>query len=132
LGNLITDDKNKFINSRAFVVSGALGRVEQIATLYAVGPVSSMSAQTDPNTVNPADKKSQIGAKLAEHIRVVNDSFPEEIVRYYSPGYADTLLEKIDAHNSGNTSQGPVKRNAAVEDRKKDDTINISKHEMSS
>lgn len=96
----------------AFVMSGGLGHVQEIAALYAVGPVSSMSApaiikppgpgnppQTSINTQQvskDADKSAYVGAKLAESIRTINECYPEEIVRYYSPGYATTLLAKID------------------------------------
>ena len=62
---------------------------------------------------------SQQGSVLAEHIRVINSCYPEEIVRYYltpylththtgitstsgdryySPGYSDTLLERVEQY----------------------------------
>ncbi len=55
---------------RAFVTSGGLKRIQEI--------------KADP------------GSKLAESIRRINEAYPEEIVRYYSPGYSATLLEKLD------------------------------------
>eukprot|EP01112_Ceratiomyxa_fruticulosa_P008062 TRINITY_DN208_c1_g1_i4.p1 TRINITY_DN208_c1_g1~~TRINITY_DN208_c1_g1_i4.p1 ORF type:complete len:510 (-),score=125.77 TRINITY_DN208_c1_g1_i4:127-1656(-) len=36
------------------------------------------------------------GSKLREHILTINNCYPEEIVRYYSPGYSKVLLAKID------------------------------------
>ena len=33
------------------------------------------------------------GSALKEHVDVINSCYPEEIVKYYSPGYAATLLE---------------------------------------
>lgn len=38
------------------------------------------------------------GSTLMEYITVVNACFPEEIVRYYSPGYSETLLEKVEQY----------------------------------
>jgi 3-methyladenine DNA glycosylase AlkD len=35
------------------------------------------------------------GSKLGESIRLINECYPEEIVRYYSPGYSNTLLDKV-------------------------------------
>ncbi|KAG9390840.1 hypothetical protein J8273_7099 [Carpediemonas membranifera] len=58
---------------RTFVTSGGLQKVQQL--------------QAEP------------GSKLQEHIDGVNRCFPDEVVRYYSPNYADTLLEKIDQYN---------------------------------
>lgn len=39
----------------------------------------------------------QPDSKLAEAVAVVNSSYPEEIVRYYSPTYSTQLLQKLDA-----------------------------------
>ena len=36
-------------------------------------------------------------SRLAEAVAVVNSSYPEEIVRYYSPTYSTQLLQKLDA-----------------------------------
>lgn len=35
---------------------------------------------------------------LADYIQTINNCYPEEIVRYYSPGYSATILEKIDSY----------------------------------
>lgn len=43
--------------------------------------------------------KAEEGSQLAEAIGVINDSFPPEIVKYYSPGYSDTLLERLDQYD---------------------------------
>ena len=37
------------------------------------------------------------GNKLKEHVDIINSCYPEEIVKYYSPGYSAALLEKLDA-----------------------------------
>ena len=39
------------------------------------------------------------GSKLKEYVDTINSCYPEEIVRYYSPGYSDTLMEKIDNYS---------------------------------
>ncbi len=40
------------------------------------------------------------GSKLRDHIITINNCYPEDIVRYYSPGYSKTLLAKLDAFES--------------------------------
>lgn len=40
--------------------------------------------------------KATEGSSLAESISVINGSFPTEIVKYYSPGYSETLLNRMD------------------------------------
>ncbi|CAG9861711.1 unnamed protein product [Phyllotreta striolata] len=39
------------------------------------------------------------GTTLFEYISVINSCFPEEIVRYYSPGYPETLLDKVEQYS---------------------------------
>lgn len=41
------------------------------------------------------------GSKLREFIDTVNSCYPEEVVRYYTPGYSQALLEKIDQVGGG-------------------------------
>jgi hypothetical protein len=40
--------------------------------------------------------KAEEGSKFAEYINAVNSCFPPEIVQYYSPGYAKSLMQKLD------------------------------------
>jgi 3-methyladenine DNA glycosylase AlkD len=42
------------------------------------------------------DVEAQPGSKLKEYVDTINSCYPEEIVRYYSPGYSEALMEKID------------------------------------
>ncbi|KAJ3386132.1 Sperm-associated antigen 6 [Entophlyctis sp. JEL0112] len=70
---------------RAFVTSGGLQRVQEIAAGIAAG------SGNNAGILN--------GTKLGEHIRQINECYPEEIVRYYSPGYSATLLDKIDEYS---------------------------------
>ncbi|XP_056639929.1 sperm-associated antigen 6-like [Diorhabda carinulata] len=39
------------------------------------------------------------GTTLFEYITVINSCFPEEIVRYYSPGYPESLLDKVEQYS---------------------------------
>ncbi|XP_042570187.1 sperm-associated antigen 6 isoform X1 [Cyprinus carpio] len=55
---------------RLFVTSGGLKKVQEI--------------------------KAEPGSAIQEYINAINSCYPEEIVRYYSPGYSETLLERID------------------------------------
>lgn len=67
---------------RAFVTSGGLQRVQEIAASLSQAQAGGLS-----------------GSKMAEYIRTINECYPEEIVRYYSPGYSATLLDKIDEYS---------------------------------
>ncbi|KAF5903605.1 sperm-associated antigen 6 [Clarias magur] len=55
---------------RLFVTSGGLKKVQEI--------------------------KAEPGSALLEYINTINTCYPEEIVRYYSPGYSDALLERLE------------------------------------
>lgn len=61
---------------RSFVTSGGLARIQEIAASY-------------------KESNALVGTKLGEAIRIINECYPEEIVRYFSPGYSATLLEKV-------------------------------------
>ncbi|KAJ3224672.1 Sperm-associated antigen 6 [Chytriomyces hyalinus] len=72
---------------RAFVTSGGLQRVQEIAA----GLGNASGGAGGSGLLN--------GTKMGEYIRTINECYPEEIVRYYSPGYSATLLEKIDEYS---------------------------------
>uniref|UniRef100_A0A672GN12 Sperm-associated antigen 6 n=1 Tax=Salarias fasciatus TaxID=181472 RepID=A0A672GN12_SALFA len=55
---------------RLFVTSGGLKKVQEI--------------------------EAEPGSALQEYINAINSCFPEEIVRYYSPGYSEALLERLE------------------------------------
>ncbi|CAG5118356.1 unnamed protein product [Candidula unifasciata] len=42
--------------------------------------------------------KAEPGSALAEYINAINSCYPEEIVKYYSPGYSDALLERVEQY----------------------------------
>lgn len=64
---------------RLFVTSGGLKKVQEI--------------ETEPGTA------------LEEHIRGINYCFPEEIVRYYSPGYSEALLQRVETFKPSDEGQ---------------------------
>lgn len=57
---------------RQFVTSGGLRKVQEI--------------------------NAERNSELSEHINTINNCYPEEIVRYYSPGYAEKLLQRVDQY----------------------------------
>lgn len=57
---------------KSFVTSGGLQKVQELK----------------------ADETANMD--LIEYISTINDQFPPEIVQYYSPGYSETLLNKLD------------------------------------
>jgi len=44
---------------------------------------------------NPTLPRTRL--QLQEAVEIINSSYPEEIVRYYSPSYSKQLLDKLDA-----------------------------------
>uniref|UniRef100_T1JP95 Sperm-associated antigen 6 n=1 Tax=Strigamia maritima TaxID=126957 RepID=T1JP95_STRMM len=42
--------------------------------------------------------KAEPGTALLEYINTINSCFPEEIVKYYSPGYPEQLLERVEKY----------------------------------
>jgi len=79
LTKIIPNDVNL---RREFVTSGSLKTLQEIAQKY---------ISKDPNN-------STFYSKMAENIVIINNCYPEEIVKYYSPGYSDILLSKIDEY----------------------------------
>ncbi|OUM64492.1 hypothetical protein PIROE2DRAFT_42506, partial [Piromyces sp. E2] len=67
---------------RDFVTSGSLKILQEIAQKY----------------VSKDNSNSTYYSKLAENIMIINNCYPEEIVKYYSPGYSEILLSRIDEY----------------------------------
>ena len=44
------------------------------------------------------------GTALREAVEIINSNYPEEIVHYYSPGYSQQLLQKLDAMSTSSSS----------------------------
>ncbi|KAJ9600980.1 hypothetical protein L9F63_000818 [Diploptera punctata] len=57
---------------RAFVTSGGLKKLQEI--------------------------KAEPGTTLMEYITIINCCYPDELINYYSPGYPNSLLERIDQY----------------------------------
>lgn len=51
-----------------------------------------------PSLFKIQEIKAEEGSPLAEYISTINNCYPEEIVKYYSPGYSDQLLDRIEAY----------------------------------
>ncbi|XP_054893469.1 sperm-associated antigen 6-like [Poeciliopsis prolifica] len=66
---------------RLFVTSGGLKKLQEI--------------EADP------------GSTLQEYINTINNCFPEEIVRYYSPGYSEILLQRLEGYQPEDSFQTP-------------------------
>jgi 3-methyladenine DNA glycosylase AlkD len=45
--------------------------------------------------------KAEAGSKLAEYIQEINKLYPPEVVQYYNPSYAQSLLEKLEEPGKG-------------------------------
>ncbi|KAJ3305680.1 Sperm-associated antigen 6 [Gonapodya sp. JEL0774] len=73
---------------KEFVSGGGLGRLEM---------VKARLAEED-------GKEKWEGGKLAEAVRIVEECYPEEIVRYYSPDYSKTLLDRIEEYGRSQTT----------------------------
>ena len=45
--------------------------------------------------------KAAPGSKLRQYIDEINNLYPADIIQYYSPDYAATLMKKLDDYNQG-------------------------------
>merc|ERR1711988_312283 len=61
---------NDLQSRRSFVQSGGLQKIQEV--------------------------KADVGSKLRDYIDEINHLYPPEIVNYYSPNYAETLLKRMD------------------------------------
>jgi len=48
--------------------------------------------------------KAAPGSKLRQYIDEINNLYPADIIQYYSPDYAATLMKKLDDYNQGEWS----------------------------
>ena len=76
---------------RQFVTSGALQRLQEVASL----------AKKDPESAS---------AQLDDLVNTINKCFPDEVIKYYSPGYSETLLKKVDNFSVTNAPVEKEKR----------------------
>lgn len=54
------------------------------------------------------------GSDEKEHRLRINHCFPPEIVKYYSPGYPDDLLSRIENFSAGANSSSPLETNSGA------------------
>ena len=47
-----------------------------------------------------SDNRRQRMDKLKEYIDEINAHYPDDIVNYYSPNYADKLLKRLDEYGA--------------------------------
>ncbi|KAJ3046401.1 Sperm-associated antigen 6, partial [Rhizophlyctis rosea] len=93
---------------RMFVTSGGLQRIQEIASAFAGSGagVPGTLGQQQAVEKGGAGLSGLTGTKMGEYIMTINGCYPEEIVRYYSPGYSATLLDKIDEYTRSQDYSG--------------------------
>ncbi|KAJ3018867.1 Sperm-associated antigen 6 [Thoreauomyces humboldtii] len=90
---------------RTFVTSGGLQRIQEVASMFAgmapgiPGTLGQQQQVEKGSSGALLGNNALTGTKMGEYIATINDCYPEEIVRYYSPGYSATLLSKIDEYH---------------------------------
>jgi len=62
---------------RMFVTSGALHRLQEIVVI----------TKKDP---------ANVSMQIEDVVNSINKCFPDEVIKYYTPGYPETLLQKVD------------------------------------
>merc|ERR1719220_1427718 len=60
--------------------------------------------------------KPEPGSALREHIDNINACYPEEIVRYYTPGYSEQLLQRVDSFKPEHTNADSFSNNMTYEE----------------
>ena len=69
--------------------------------------------------------KPEPGSALREHIDNINACYPEEIVRYYTPGYSEQLLQRVDSFKPEmNTQEFSSNMNFEEDDERDDYLLN--------
>jgi len=71
---------NDVMLRREFVTSGSLKILQEIAQKFI--------------SKNPGDPTYH--SSMAENIMLINKCYPEEIIQYYSPGYSEILLSRME------------------------------------
>lgn len=66
------------------------------------------------------------GTALFEYISIINSCFPEEIVRYYSPGYPETLLDKVEQYSP--QMMTVLRETDMNENEMQTDMVNLDEH----
>jgi len=70
--------------------------VAQFARILPQDPKARRNFVTSGGLKKVQEIKAEPGSALGESIAAINGCFPEEIVKYYSPGYSEALLQRVD------------------------------------
>jgi len=71
--------------------------LEQIGKVLAADPSSRSQFVHSGGLVAVQQMAEAPGSTLREVVEIINSNYPEEIVKYYSPGYSQQLLAKLEA-----------------------------------
>lgn len=80
---------NQPASRKTFVTSRALQRIQELKSLEDT-PVSLGKEEAGETST-----EGETGATLTEFISVINALYPAEIVQFYSPNYAETLISQL-------------------------------------
>jgi len=70
--------------------------VHQFAKVLPNNPKARKSFVQSKGLQKVQELKQSKNQALTEYIKTINDCYPPEIVQYYSPNYAETLLQRLD------------------------------------
>jgi len=70
--------------------------LEQIGKVLAADPQSRSQFVHSGGLAAVQQMAEAPGSTLREVVEIINSNYPEEIVKYYSPGYSQQLLQKLD------------------------------------
>ena len=73
--------------------------VQQFAKVLPTNPESRKSFVQSGGLQKVQQLNQEDGSKLQEFVNAINACYPPEIVQYYSPNYAKTLLKKLDDYD---------------------------------
>ena len=69
--------------------------LEQVGEVLAADPESRRLFVNSGGLAAVQQMAEAPGTNLREVVEVINSNYPEEIVKYYSPGYSKELLDKL-------------------------------------
>ncbi len=69
--------------------------LEQVGKVLAADPESRRLFVNSGGLAAVQQMAEAPGTNLREVVEVINSNYPEEIVKYYSPGYSKELLDKL-------------------------------------
>jgi len=93
---------SNFLNESSESTRGSLAEADVLQRLLKVLPNdlnSRCSFARSGGLQKIQEVNAEVGSKLHDYIDEINMLYPPEIVMYYSPNYAETLLKKMDEFN---------------------------------